>query len=69
MTTNEVKAQQVIEVENGMAYRWAGSPPLAVGERVLLPGNWRTGHEPFASTVTALDSDYKGYVKSIIGRA
>lgn len=68
----ERDGDQVVEV-GGYGYRWSGSPPLEVGERVLLPENWlsavQRGHGPFEGVVTALGSTYEGPLSRILRRA
>ena len=50
------------------SYAWTGSVPLAVGDRVVLPGNrWRAGERE--ADVTALGSDYAGPLVEVARRA
>jgi hypothetical protein len=68
-----IGSDQIVEV-NGSAYYWSGDePPLAVGDRVLLPANWfseiKYGTGPFEGTVTALGSTYSGHLSAVIRRA
>lgn len=68
----ELGSDQVVEVGR-YAYRWRGNPPLAVGERVVLPANWvsqlKTGPGTFEDTVTKLGAIYRGELSFIIRRA
>jgi hypothetical protein len=68
----EVAGDQAVEV-GGYSYRWAGHPPLAVGDRVLLPENWLSGLKdgPGSQTgvVTRLGTTYRGQLSRIVGRA
>lgn len=63
-------ADQVVLVLFGAdkpyAYRWTGDEPLNVGDRVLLPPNWRTD-EPFVGRVVSLDgSGWRGNLVEIL---
>jgi hypothetical protein len=68
----EVGGDQVVEVGR-YSYRWRGTTPLQVGERVLLPENWRSrmkdGPGPQVGVVTALGSTYRGELSVLVGRA
>lgn len=57
-----------VNVGQGVAYtyRWEGSAPLRFGDRVLLPGNWRTDWEPFWGTVVDENSVYSGNTVEIL---
>ncbi|WP_433261141.1 hypothetical protein ACQPZF_26020 [Actinosynnema sp. CS-041913] len=64
---------QVVEIDGRYAYRWGGSPPLEVGDRVVLPPNWFTttvrGKGPFEGTVTGLGTTYRGELARVVRRA
>ncbi|MEA5365565.1 hypothetical protein VA596_38985 [Amycolatopsis sp., V23-08] len=66
---DRITGDQVVEVGR-YAYRWAGSPPLKIGDRVLLPKSWLsdlrgdTGLQE--GVVTALESAYQGELKAIV---
>lgn len=48
------------------AYEWHGDTPLSVGDRVLLPANWRN-NEPFPGTVWSLEpGSYQGPLVAIL---
>ncbi|MYV65958.1 hypothetical protein GT043_08420 [Streptomyces sp. SID2131] len=68
----EVDGCQVVQVGK-YSYRWRGSDPLAVGDRVLLPENWlskiKEGTGPTAGVVTKLGTTYRGSLADIEGRA
>lgn len=52
--------------QRSYTYRWTGSVPLDIGDRVLVPAsNW--SREPKHATVADATSDYEGPVKNIIG--
>ena len=63
---------QLVKVNVGggdvFTYRWEGLASLRFGERVLLPGNWRTDWEPFWGMVVDEDSDYCGPTVEILER-
>lgn len=63
------RGRQLVTVNGGMAYAWSGAARLKVGEKVWLPGNWTTGHEPFIGIVTRLGSTYRGSHVPITGHA
>jgi hypothetical protein len=67
----EYDGDQVVEVGK-YAYRWSGSPPLSVGDRVLLPENWlsqlKDGPGPQEGSVTKLGATYRGRLASIVRR-
>lgn len=60
---------QLVEIDHKLAYRWGGDVPLEVGEKVVLPGNWVRGNEPWTGEVTALGTTYDGPVVSVLRRA
>ncbi|WP_432064644.1 hypothetical protein [Streptomyces sp. C10-9-1] len=68
----EVGGHQVVEVGR-YTYRWRGSRPLAVGDRVLLPENYvsrmKDGPGPTTAVVTKLGTTYRGPLSDIVGRA
>lgn len=68
----EIDGDQVVEVGR-YAYRWRGSPPLMVGDRVVLPENWvsalRSGPGTFDDVVTKLGATYRGELAHIVRRA
>jgi hypothetical protein len=68
----EIGGDQVVEVGK-YSYRWRGTTPLQVGERVVLPENWlsrmKDGPGPQVGVVTALGSTYRGELSFIVGRA
>ncbi len=68
----EVDGCQVVQVGK-YSYRWRGSDPLAVGDRVLLPENWlskvKEGPGPTVGVVTKLGTTYRGFLADIVGRA
>ncbi len=68
----EFGGDQVVEVGR-YAYRWRGSPPLTVGERVVLPSNWvsqlKAGPGAFEGVVTKLGATYRGELSFILRRA
>ncbi|WP_283136207.1 hypothetical protein [Rhizohabitans arisaemae] len=67
----EVDGDQVVEVGK-YAYRWRGSMPLEVGDRVLLPENWlsrmKDGPGAYQDVVTKLGSTYRGEMSRILSR-
>jgi hypothetical protein len=67
----EIGGDQVVEVGR-YAYRWHGRPPLVVGERVVLPGNWvsalKSGPGTFEDVVTKLGATYRGELAYIVKR-
>lgn len=68
----ELDGDQVVSVGR-YAYRWRGSPPLAVGERVLLPENWlsrkKDGPGNWIGVVTELGTTYTGTLAVVVDRA
>lgn len=60
--------RQVVEVRTPsgrvLAYSWQGDP-LAVGDKVLIPGNWLY-KEAQVAEVVKLGSDYPGHLDSIL---
>ncbi|WP_236241790.1 hypothetical protein [Streptomyces sp. CC228A] len=68
----EVDGHQVVDV-GGYAYRWCGSKPLEVGDRVLLPENYvsrmKNGPGPTLGVVRKLGTTYQGPLSDIVGRA
>ncbi|QIB48626.1 hypothetical protein G3H79_06805 [Streptomyces aureoverticillatus] len=68
----EVAGHQVVDV-GGYAYRWCGSEPLEVGDRVLLPENYvsrlRNGPGPTLGVVSKLGTTYRGPLADIVSRA
>ncbi|WP_285731987.1 hypothetical protein [Nocardiopsis sp. ATB16-24] len=68
---HEIGGDQVVQV-GGYAYRWRGRPPLAVGDRVLLPENYvsrmKYGPGPMEGTVTGLGTTYRGPLAFILRR-
>ncbi|MFI6782832.1 hypothetical protein [Micromonospora sp. NPDC050276] len=68
----DMDGDQVVEVD-GYAYRWSGSRPLAVGDRVVLPQNWlssmRNGPGTFEGVVTKIGATYRGELSRIVRRA
>ncbi|MDX3003459.1 hypothetical protein PWY87_17360 [Kribbella solani] len=67
----EVDGDQAVEVGR-YSYRWGGEPPLAVGDKVLLPENWLSalndGPGPQTGTVTALGTRFRGQLSRIVRR-
>lgn len=64
-----VSNDQVVEIEGRWAYRWAGEPPLTIGEHVILPSvPWRSGR-PWIGRITGLGSTYDGELSYVIRRA
>ena len=47
------------------AYVWHGAKPLAVDDRVLLPGNW-LHKDPSEAVVTGFGTDYDGALSAVI---
>ncbi len=68
----EVDGEQVVSVGR-YAYRWRGSPPLTVGDRVLLPENWlsrkKDGPGPWTGVITELGTTYTGMLAHVVDRA
>ncbi|MFG2720693.1 hypothetical protein ACGFW5_20675 [Streptomyces sp. NPDC048416] len=68
----EIGGHQVVDV-GGYAYRWRGSTPLAVGDRVLLPENYvsrmKNGAGPTLGAVSKLGTTYRGPLSDIVSRA
>ncbi|MEU8890417.1 hypothetical protein [Streptomyces sp. NPDC048442] len=68
----EVAGDQVVDV-GGYAYRWCGSEPLKIGDRVLLPENYlsrlRNGPGPMLGVVRKLGTTYRGPLADIVRRA
>lgn len=69
---HSVDGHQAVEVD-GYAYLWTGTPPLGLGERVLLPENYvsnlKHGPGPFIGVVTALGTTYDGPLSRVLRRA
>jgi hypothetical protein len=65
--TRDGKGRQLVVVD-GYTWAWDGTPDLAVGDDVELPGNAFTGGRPYRGTVTRLGSDYLGSIRAITGR-
>jgi len=67
----EVEGDQVVEVGR-YSYRLAGEPPLAIGDKVLLPENWlsaiKDGHGPQVGTITGFGTRYQGQLARILRR-
>jgi hypothetical protein len=67
-----VDGEQVVSVGR-YAYRWRGSPPLAVGDRVLLPENWlsrkKDGPGHWVGVITELGTTYTGTLAHVVDRA
>ena len=57
MTNHWNYPYQIVTIDTGYAYEWRGRCPLRVGDRVLVPGNYVVGPDPFEAVVTALDSE------------
>ncbi|MEU6925597.1 hypothetical protein [Streptomyces sp. NPDC046631] len=68
----EVDGCQVVQVGK-YSYRWRGSDPLKVGDRVHLPENWvsklKVGPGLTVGVVTKLGTTYRGSLSDIVGRA
>ncbi len=68
----EIDGHQVVDV-GGYAYRWRGSTPLEVGDRVLLPENYvsrmKNGPGPTLGVVSKLGTTYRGPLADIVRRA
>jgi hypothetical protein len=68
----EMNGDQVVSVGK-YAYRWRGGPPLAVGDKVLLPENWlsrkKDGPGNWTGVVTELGTTYKGTLAHVVDRA
>ncbi|MFE6917829.1 hypothetical protein [Streptomyces rubiginosohelvolus] len=68
----EIGGHQVVDV-GGYAYRWRGSTPLEVGDRVLLPENYvsrmKNGPGPTLGLVSKLGTTYRGPLSDIVSRA
>jgi hypothetical protein len=68
----EVDGCQVVQVGE-YSYRWRGSGPLKVGDRVLLPESWvsklKDSPGPTVGVVTKLGTTYRGALPDIVGRA
>jgi hypothetical protein len=68
----EVDGEQIVSVGR-YAYRWKGTPPLEVGDRVVLPENWfsrkKDGPGDWVGVVTELGSSYTGSIASVVDRA
>jgi hypothetical protein len=66
---DRISGDQIVEVD-GYAYRWAGTPPLVIGDHVLLPESWLSNLNgdigPREGTVTALGPAYRGELKKIV---
>lgn len=67
----EIDGHQVVDV-GGYAYRWRGSEPLGVGDRVLLPENYvsrmKNGPGPTVGVVSKLGTTYRGSLSDISSR-
>ncbi|MFE0794361.1 hypothetical protein [Streptomyces mutabilis] len=67
----EIDGHQVVDV-GGYAYRWRGSTPLEVGDRVLLPENYvsrmKNGPGPTLGVVSKLGTTYCGPLSDIVRR-
>jgi hypothetical protein len=63
------KGRQLVILFGRYTYAWpAGEEPVAVGDKVVVPGNrWR--REPKETVVTGLGSTYGGELVELIGRA
>lgn len=61
--------RQFVTINTGMAYKWTGTEPLKIGDKVRLPGNWTTEFQDFVGEVTSLTSDWPGRHVEILGRA
>ncbi|MCH0573132.1 hypothetical protein I3F60_28465 [Streptomyces sp. MUM 136J] len=68
----EIGGHQVVDI-GGYAYRWRGSTPLEVGDRVLLPENYvsrmKNGPGPTLGVVSKLGTTYRGALSDIVSRA
>ncbi|MER5304985.1 hypothetical protein ABT039_36735 [Streptomyces lasiicapitis] len=68
----EIDGHQVVDV-GGYAYRWRGSTPLEVGDRVLLPENYvsrmKNDPGPTLGVVSKLGTTYRGPLSDIVRRA
>ncbi|MFJ4829306.1 hypothetical protein ACIP79_05175 [Streptomyces sp. NPDC088747] len=68
----EIDGHQVVDV-GGYAYRWRGSTPLEIGDRVLLPENYvsrmKNGPGPTLGVVSKLGTTYRGPLSDIVRRA
>lgn len=64
----EVGGKQIVSVDIGgsrpFAYTWGGDP-LAVGDRVLLPGNW-LHRNPFEGKVVEMGSSYQDAMVDVL---
>lgn len=60
----ESHGDQIVDCE-GLAYTWGGSPPLAVGDQVMCPGNWLFPR-PRPAVVTGLGTAYTGNLQEIL---
>ncbi len=67
----EMDGDQVVSVGR-YAYRWRGTPPLEVGDRVLLPENWfsrkKDGPGHWVGVVTELGTTYTGAIAHVVDR-
>lgn len=65
-------ADQVVEINDGRAYRWRGQPDLELGERVIAPSNvWsrrRGHHDTWVGTVTRIGTWKVGRYPQLISR-
>lgn len=63
---------QIVQVGK-YSYRWAGTPPLEIGDRVWVPENYVSRHKvgpgPYVDTITSLGTTYTGELSRIISRA
>ena len=51
---------------SGYAYAWHGTPPLEVGDEVLVPGPYWGDVPTQTATVTSTTTKYEGRVSNII---
>jgi len=61
------RGKQIVCCGGGYAYTWDGDEPLAIGDRVLLPGNWLYPG-PSQDVVRSLGTDYAGPLQRVLRR-
>jgi hypothetical protein len=62
--THDADGRQLVVADGRWTYAWSGQPPLAVGDRIVVP----FGKQQKGMTVTALGTDYAGTAREVEGR-
>lgn len=55
--THDENGHQLVTVDDRYAYRWLGSEPLKIGDKVVCPGSW-WNPDSRVGKVTALYSEW-----------